>query len=44
MNYVPPYGHSKSTREVKLDLCNYVTKYGLKNASGIDTAQFAKKR
>ena len=44
MNYVPPYGHSKNIREVELDLSNYVTKYGLKNASGVKKPQLAKKR
>ena len=44
MNYVPPYDHSKNIREVELGLSNYVTKYGLKNASGVEKPQLAKKR
>ena len=43
MSYVPPYSNCKNKREVELDLSNYATKSGLKNAAGVDTSQFAKK-
>ena len=39
MSYFPPYSHSRNKIEVKLDLSNYATK----NATGVDTSQFAKK-
>ena len=29
--------------KIKLDLCNYATKANLKNATGVDTSNFAKK-
>ena len=44
MTYFPePHTHRKNKIEVELDLSNYVTKSGLKNATGDDTADFAKK-
>ena len=41
MSYFPPYGHSKN--KIHLDLSNYATQSQLKNATGVDTSQFAKK-
>ena len=38
-----PHTISKNKIEVELDLSNYVTKSDLKNASGVDTSDFAKK-
>ena len=38
-----PYSHSKNKIEVELGLSNYATKSNLKNATGVDTSQFAKK-
>ena len=43
MSYFPPYSHSKNKIEVKVDLTNYATKSDLKNATGVDTSQLAKK-
>ena len=43
MSYFPPYGHSKIEIKVEWDLRNCATKSDLKNASGVDTSQFAKK-
>ena len=43
MSYFPPYGRSKNKIEVELNLSNYATKSDLKNATGVDTSQFAKK-
>ena len=46
MSYFPPYSDSKNKIEVELDLCNlsnYATKSDLKNATGVDTSQFAKR-
>ena len=43
MSYFLPDGHSKSKREVQLDLSNYATKPDFKNATGVVTSQFAKK-
>ena len=37
------YSHRKSKIELELDFSNYATKSGLKNATGVDTSQFAKK-
>ena len=37
------YSHRKSKTELELDFSNYATKSGLKNATGVDTSQFAKK-
>ena len=42
MSYFPPY--SKNKIGVELDLSNYATKSDLKNATVVDTSQFAKKR
>ena len=42
-SYFPPYNYSKNKLEVKLDSPNYATKSDLKNATGVDTSQFAKK-
>ena len=44
MSYCPPRSYSKNKIKVELNLSNYVTKSELKNATGIDTSQFAKKR
>ena len=44
MSYYPPCSYSKNKIKVELDLSNYVTKSELKNATSIDTSQFAKKR
>ena len=43
MRYFPPYSPSKNKTEVELDLSNYATKSELKNVTGVDTSQFAKK-
>ena len=52
-NFPEPHTHSKNKIEVELDLCNkfcnkimhrnYATKSDLKNATGDDTSEFAKK-
>ena len=44
MSYFPPCSHSKNKIEVELGLSNYATKSDLKNAAGVDTSQFAKKK
>ena len=44
MSYYPPCSYSRNKIKVELDLSNYVTKSELKNATSIDTSQFAKKR
>ena len=43
MSYFPPYGNSKNKIKVELDLSIYATKSDLKNTTGVDTSQFAKK-
>ena len=43
MNYYPLCSYSKNKIEVKLDRSNYSTKSNLKNATRVDTSQFAKK-
>ena len=43
MSYFPSYGHSNNEIKVELDLSSYITKSDLKNATGINTSQFAKK-
>ena len=43
MNYFLSYSQSKNKIEVELDLSNYSTKSNLKNGTGVDTSQFAKK-
>ena len=44
MSYFAPYSYSKKKKkEVELDLSDYWTKSDLKNATGIDKSQFAKK-
>ena len=43
MSYFPHSGHSKNKIELELDLSNYATKPGLKNATGADTSEFAEK-
>ena len=43
MSYFPPYSHNKNEVEIKLDMSNYVTKSGFKNATVVDTLQCAKK-
>ena len=39
MSYFPHYSYSKKEIEVELDLCNYATKSGLTNATGVDTSK-----
>ena len=41
--YFPEPKSLKGRVKVKLDLYNYATKAGLKNAAGFDTSSFAKK-
>ena len=41
-DFLKPF-NNKNKIEVKLDLSNYATKSDLKNATGVDTSQFAKK-
>ena len=43
MSYFPPYSHNNDKIEIELDLSDYATKSNLKNATGVDTLQFAKK-
>ena len=44
MSYFPePHTHSKNKIEVELDLSNYAIKSELKNTTGADTSDFAKK-
>ena len=44
MSYFPgPFTHNKNKIKIELDLCNYATKYVLKNAIGINRSDFAKK-
>ena len=44
MSYFPElHTHSKSRIELELDLSNYATKSDLKNTTGFDTSDFAKK-
>ena len=43
MSYFAPYCYSKKKIEVELDLSDYWTKSDLKNATGVDKSQFAKK-
>ena len=44
MNYFPDsHTHSKNKIAVDWDLSNYATKSDLKNATGINTSDFAKK-
>ena len=44
MSYFPePYTGSKNKIKVELDLSYYATKSNLKNATGVDTSDFAKK-
>ena len=40
-DFLKPF-NNKNKIEVKLDLSNYATKSDLKNATGVDTSQFAK--
>ena len=42
MSYLPPSGHSKKEIKMDLDLSTYATKSDLKNATSVDTSQFAK--
>ena len=44
MSYFPPYSYSKNKIEIELALSNYPTQSDLKNATGVDASQFAKKR
>ena len=43
MSYFPELFTNKNKLEVELDLSNYANKSDLKNATGVDTLQFAKK-
>ena len=44
MSYFPePHDHRKNEIKVKLDLSSHATKSDLKNATGVDTSDFAKK-
>ena len=44
LNYFPePYTRSRNKIKVRLDLSNYARKYDFKNATGVDTLEFAKK-
>ena len=44
MSYFPgPFIHNKNKIKIELDLSNYATKYVLKNATGINRSDFAKK-
>ena len=44
MSYFPePYTCSKNRIKVELDLSNYAAKSDLKNATGVDTSNFANK-
>ena len=43
MSCIPPYSYCKSKIEVELDSSNYATKSDLKNATDVDTLQFAKR-
>ena len=43
MSYFPLYDNSKNEIKFDLDLTNYATKLDLKNITGVDTLQFAKK-
>ena len=43
INFPEPYSHSKKKKKVELDWIksNYATKSDLKNATGVDTLNFA---
>ena len=41
ISYFPEPFNNKNKIEVELDLLNYLTKFGLKNATDVDTSQFA---
>ena len=44
MSYFPEtHDHRKNEIKVKLDLSSHATKSDLKNATGVDTSDFAKK-
>ena len=43
MSYFSCNIHRKKKIEVVLDLSNYATKFGLKNATGVDISQLAEK-
>ena len=44
MSYFPkPYKGSKNKTKIELVLSNYPAKSGLKNSTGVDTSDFAKK-
>ena len=43
MSDFPPYSHSKNKTEVELDLYYYAIKSDIKNTTGVNTPQFAKK-
>ena len=42
-DFFPPYSCIKNKIKAQLDLSNYATKSDFKNATGVDTSQFAKK-
>ena len=41
MSYFPPHGRIRNGIIVELDLSNYASKSELKNATNVDTLQFA---
>ena len=43
MSFFPLYGQCKNRTKVDLDLSNYSTKSDLKNSTGVNISQFAKK-
>ena len=44
IKYFPKPKNIGGKVKVKLDLSNYTTKFDLKNATGVDTSDFDKKR
>ena len=43
MNYFPKPNNNRNKIKLELHLSNYATKSNLKNATGVDTSDFAKK-
>ena len=43
MSFFPLYSYSENKREAKLNFSNYATNSDLKNATDVDTSQFAKR-
>ena len=43
INYVPSYSHCKNEVEVELEVSSYAAMPDFKNATDVDTSQFAKK-